>query len=843
MKTTLLLLVLVIFHLKVISQPYTFSLKKEADTDTSNTRFMIPVFSTGGNESEADLDEQDVSSLLHASKDLFTQFAGFQFGSARFRMRGYSTENQQVMINGIPLNHPETGISSWSSWAGLNDVTRFTETRFGNVANRYGFSGVGGYTNIDSKASSFKKGTRISYASANRIFRNRIMLTHATGLMKNGWALTVSASSRWGNEVYVPGTWFDAKAFYGSLDKQLNKKHLFSLTAFTAPVERGLAGTATREVFDITHNNYYNSNWGLQNGKLRNASVSKTNHPTCLFTHIYSPHQNKRFTSSLYATAGKSSLSGLNFHNAPNPRPDYYNYLPSFYYSTGDLVSGNALKTLWEQDVNTRQINWDKLIAMNQANLYSPDAANTHVNTTDTRARYILENRVESKSLLGFNILYNERKENLFLSAGANGFIYRSNKYKEIADLLGATFWIDVDQFAQNLGVDPMLQQNDISRPDRKVYSGDRFGYDYTIHIQRIEAWGMAEYSYKKTEVYVAANLSNTNLWRHGNIANGKFPYSSKGKSSVPDFLNYGFKAGGTYKLNGRNFITVNSAILTRAPKAANVFVSPRVRNDVVDAVPSEEVLSGDIGYSARFPQCKIRFTLYSTQINNQTWLRTYYDDSYNTLVNMIMTGANQQHRGFELGIEKIILSSHSFLLVSGFAQSYYTNQPKLQAWQDNTNTSLYFNRRVYLKNYRLGNSPQFVSSVAYRYTGKKKWTVGFSCNYIDHIYIAVNPDRRTQETAGKFQNNEKHLADEILAQERLPAYFIVNANFFKSFIIQRKNTMSCNLSINNLLNTTRAINGGYEQLRWNIQQTEQFANKYSYMHGISYMLGINFNF
>ena len=87
------------------------------------------------------------------------QFASFQFGALRYRMRGYAPENQLIMINGINAGNLETGVSSWGSWGGLNDVTRYSEIRFGNTSNRYSFSGAGGYTNIDSKASSFKKGT------------------------------------------------------------------------------------------------------------------------------------------------------------------------------------------------------------------------------------------------------------------------------------------------------------------------------------------------------------------------------------------------------------------------------------------------------------------------------------------------------------------------------------------------------------------------------------------------------------------------------------------------------------------------------------------------------------
>ena len=815
--------------------------KQYRDTSTS---YDLPVFSMGGSDAESDLGEQDISSLLQSSRDLFTQFASFQFGTARYRMRGYGGENQSVMINGVNISNPETGLSSWSSWGGLNDVTRFIETRFGNVANRYGSSEPGGYTNIDSRASAFKKGTRISYANANRIFRNRIMLTHSTGLLKNNWALTLSASDRWGNEVYIPGTYFNARAFYISIDKKLNDKHLFSFTGFGAPIEKGLSTAATLETYEITSDHYYNSNWGYQDGKVRNASISTSNRPMFLLSHIYTPDTKRRLASSIYYTFGKSGLTGLNFNNVSNPKPDYYKYLPGYFYAKGDVSNGDKALYNWENDITTRQINWDKLIALNKANLYSdPTQSGQTPNTAETRARYIVENRLEDISHSGFNSVYNERKDHLYLSIGANGFIYKSRKYKEMEDLLGATFWIDVDQFAQNLGVDPMVQQNDINQPDRKVYKGDRFGYDYAININKAEAWALAEYTFKKIDFYGGLSISDSKIWRTGMIANGKFPLTSKGESEKLNFLNYGFKAGGTYKISGRNFITGNFNVLSRAPEASNIFISPRVRNDVVDDIRNEEVISADINYLAKYPGLKIRFTLYSTQINNQTWLRTYYDDTYNTLVNLIMTNVNQTHRGFEFGLEKIIRTSHSFQFVTGFAQSYYSNEPKLQAWQDNNSASLYYNRRAYLKNYRLGNSPQFVSALGYKYTGKKSWSAGVCINYFDQIYVEPNPDRRTAEAVGKYQTNEKELAEIITAQEKLPSYYTLNLSAAKSFRICKKYNLNINATVNNLLNAKTNITGGYEQLRWDPLYPSRFANKYTYMTGATYMLIVNLSF
>lgn len=813
-------------------------------SDTTSTEFKVPIFSTSGADAESDMDQQDVSSLLQSSRDVFTQFASFQFGVARYRMRGYSAENQNVMINGINVNNLELGFSSWSNWGGLNDVTRYTETRFGNGANRYSYSGPGGYTNIDSKASSFKKGTRISYASANRIFRNRFMLTHSTGMMYNGWAFTFSASNRSGNQVYVPGTYFNASSFYISADKRIDDKNLLSFTGFMAPAEQGRSSAETLEAYQLAKDHYYNSLWGFQNKKVRNSSVSTSKRPMLMLSHVFKVNTSSHLTSSVFYNFGTSGLTSLNWYNASNPRPDYYRYLPSYYYDKGDQASGDYLSNKWATDPNWRQINWDRLIQLNQNNLYVlPSQLGQGVNTTDTRARYIIENKVEDLKNAGINTVYNSRIDKVFLSIGFNANMYRNRKYKVMEDLLGATYWLDYDQFAQNLGVDPQIQQNDISKPDRKVFKGDRFGYDYSINVDRVELWSQAEYTFEKVDVYGGFSVSDCKVWREGFIANGKFPLTSKGSSKKLDFVNYGVKTGFTYKITGRHFITSNFNYMTRTPEANNMFFSPRVRNDVVSGITPEKITSFDANYEAKFPDFKLRVTYYCTQINDQLWLRTYWNDTYNNNVNLIMQNVDETHQGIELGVQKTLFTSHVLQGALGYGQFIYTNRPTLSAWQDNNSKSLFTNRKTYLQNYRLGGSPQLVAGLGYRFNAKKQWSAGISFNYFDEIYVEPNPDRRTSEAIAKYLSNESAQYNEIIAQEKLPSYFVVNINGNKSLRIMKKYFLNVSLSVNNLLNNKNSLSYGYEQLRWDYANIKKFDNKYYYMQGATYMATVNFNF
>ncbi|MCB9178363.1 MAG: Plug domain-containing protein [Flavobacteriales bacterium] len=156
------------------------------DTSAAN-RPQLPVFTITADDLDAELGSQDISGILQSSRDVFTAVAGFNFGSARFRIRGYDSENTLVTINGVLVNDLETGWAQWSSWAGLNDVTRWMQVRTGLGATRYNFGGVGGSTDINVRSSSLRKDCG-SLCLHQPGIRNRMMVTGSTGLMKNGWS-------------------------------------------------------------------------------------------------------------------------------------------------------------------------------------------------------------------------------------------------------------------------------------------------------------------------------------------------------------------------------------------------------------------------------------------------------------------------------------------------------------------------------------------------------------------------------------------------------------------------------------------------------------------------------
>ena len=203
----------------------------------------------------------NISGLLQASKDIFLRTAAFEFSSSFFRIKGLDSGNGKVLINGIEMNKIYDGRAQWSNWGGLNDVLRNQEFSNGLSPSYFTFGGVLGSANMNTRASTQRPGTRISYSSSNRSYEHRAMATYTSGISKKGWSMTFSGSRRAGNEGFNDGTSYNAYSLFASVEKKINDNHSINFTGIFTPNRRGKSSPNTQEVFDLKGIEY-NEYWG-----------------------------------------------------------------------------------------------------------------------------------------------------------------------------------------------------------------------------------------------------------------------------------------------------------------------------------------------------------------------------------------------------------------------------------------------------------------------------------------------------------------------------------------------------------------------------------------------------
>lgn len=778
---------------------------------------------------------QDVPSILSSTQDAYDNIAGYKFSAMRFKNRGYESATSEIYMNGIKLNDAMSGYTPYSLWSGLNEATRSKENTTGIVAAEYGLGGFNGTTNIDSRPSSVRKGWRFSALTNSGQYRWRLMATYSSGKMDNGWSYAISASTRQGGNDYVKGVYYNSFSYYAGVEKNINDIHNFSLVFMGAPVERGAQNSSTQEVYDLLGDNYYNSNWGYQNGKIRNARVRNNHEPLTLFNYDFTPNDDLKISAALSYRFGRNGYSALDWYDAQDPRPDYYRNLPS-YFPDDELKAAYA-KEGWLSNPQIRHLNWDALYNVNYLN-------------EEGRSKYIIEERHTDQNDINAS-LQASYNFNAFLRL-TGGYNFRWNQteyYKIVKDLLGGNYWLNVDQFAERDFGSGDAIQNDLIHPDRQVKEGEKYGYDYYAHYRNHRIWAKLAFNWQKFEGFVAGEGGYSTFWREGLYKKGLFPDNSYGDSKHQEFFTYSAKGGLTYKLGGKHIISGNVGYFTNAPYFQEAFVSPRTRNTVVPNLETEKIFSADLNYSIRVGNLNLRLSGFYTKINDQTDLISFYDDLNRTYTNFSMWGIDQVNYGLEFGAKIPIYQGLSFQTAASIGEYHYTSDPFVVQTVDNSEKVILDGERVYWNGFKVGSTPQTAISVGLNYRSDDYLFAGIDFNFFDRTYMDLNPLYRTDYAV--IGRDTPEAIAEMRAQERFAPAFVLNANIGKSWYIFGNYNIGFSFDIKNILNRRDIKTGGYEQMRLRAVEDgngdviyyNRFDSKYFYMFGTNYMLNIYFRF
>ncbi|MER3497179.1 MAG: TonB-dependent receptor, partial [Chitinophagaceae bacterium] len=659
----------------------------------------------------------------------------------------------------------------------------------------------------------------------------------------------------------VPGTYYNAWGYFVGIDKQLSQRQLFSLTVFGAPTENGRQGASVQEMYELAGTNYYNPNWGYQNGKKRNASVGKTNQPVAILTHDFRINNKTNLTTAIGFSTGNRSVTALDWYNAADPRPDYYRYLPSYtstWSSVPDSAQGAMLYQVMKNDINYRQINWQNLYNINRAAWDTIRNANgSGTDVVGHRSHYILEERIINTKRFNANSVLNTRfGENIDFTAGASYQMQNNHYYKEVDDLLGGEFYVNVNQFAErDFPVNNTANQYDLDNPNRILHEGDKFGYNYNINVSKVAGWAQGVMKLAKVDLFLAGTVSYTSFYREGHVRNGLFPDNSKGKGKDNSFTNYGSKAGITYKINGRNYIFANAGYKTRAPYFENVFISPRTNNIEQNDVKCETIQTAEAGYIMNAPRLKIRIGGYYTRFQDGMDVMSFYHDGYQNFVNYAISGIDKLHFGGEFGIEAKLTSSLTLNAAAAIGRYYYDSKQNAVITVDNS-ASILGQQIIYAENFRLPSTPMEAYSLGLNYRSPKYWFVSLSGNYFDESYLSFNPIRRTWD-ALQYADPKSDTYHKIFDQTKFDSQFTLD--FFggyswklpKSFEINKKATfLVFNVGVNNILNNKNIVTGGYEQLRYDAQtsttdqlKVDKFPPKLFYAYGLNFFSSVTLRF
>ena len=425
-----------------------------------------------------------------------------------------------------------------------------------------------------------------------------------------------------------------------------------------------------------------------------------------------------------------------------------------------------------------------------------------------------------------------------------------SKQFKTVDDLLGAKHLLDMDKFAErDFPGNNETIQNDLNKPDRRVYEGDVFGYDFRYHVTSADIWFQQEHSYRYLDLYFGTKLKYTGFQREGKMRNGRYPEDSYGKGKRHDFVDFGAKLGATYKFTGRHYLSANMMYQTVAPMVDKAYISPRITDRSAQDLKSMKVFSADLNYIFSFPMISGRVSVFNTQFFDDLMRVSYYHDSERTFVNHSLSGVNKSHRGIEAGINFKLDGHWNFDLIGTVSDYIYNNNPDGTISYENGKKDN-ITEEVFLKNARVGGTPQTIGTFGVNYF-YKYWFLNVNFNAFSRNHLEIAPLRRLASnyvgiappgTDGYDQNlHDAYL--KLTTQERFSGGGTIDLGIGKIWFLGDGKSINFNLSINNILDNKNVRTGGYEQGRLNLENPDRFAPKYFYMQGINAFFNASYRF
>lgn len=823
--------------------------------------------------------------LLQSSQDVFNRIAAFDLGAYWFRPRGIDGRSGETMMNGISMVKSDNGNVDFSNWGGLNEITRYPEIAANHSPSEYAFGGVSGVVYKNTKASEYRKGFQFTQSLTNRNYRHRTSLRYTSGMNSKGWAFTVMGARRWAQEGIQEGTFYDAYGAYLGVEKKFNDKHTMTFNAFAAPYRRSTASPSTQEVYDY-RGVHYNSYWGWQDGEKRSERVRKGFQPIFQIQDFLKLGEKSSLWTTVSYQFGKDKSARLDWQSVSNPSPTYYRNLPSYYDSldpNASVVDPNGTQTTAQQayqvalqgwqsgDPLFTQLNWD---ALYRRNMNQP--VNTYYGVTGKRALYYQVNDVSDDKIwnAGTHFVHNFNDTTKFL-LNLSYQNYRSELYREVKDLLGADFVLNRDAFAAtNQPGESGLFNEGEANVAKKV--GDKMTYNYIFRRQEFKFNPGIKFSTGNFDVFVNALAGYSVSSREGLFKHYLYN-DSYGKSADFNFWNYGLKGQVIYRINGRNFLVYNGSVFSQAPYLEDLFINPRVNNSVAPNIKNTVYYANDLSYVINTPFLKMRLTGYLVDSQNETNVQRFFADGIqleatddlgnatpvqSAFVTQVMSNVEKRNMGAELGLSYKILPTLELQGLASYGQYTYTNDPTTYFASDAAGTfaggkSYLEVGKAYLNNYKQGGTPQQGYSLGLRYNSPKYWWLGANWNYLDDNYLDPSALLRTESFVQNPVSGTPYVGlteselRRVLEPNKLPSAYFFNVNAGKSWILGKYYVL-ISASVNNILDNTKYITGGFEQTRNVkfpdfIQDSDRefmlFGPKYWYTQGRSYFINLQLRF
>lgn len=594
---------------------------------------------------EFKLGNQELLEVLKTTPGVYTRNEGGGFGDAKTRMRGFESPNVAMLINGIPVNDMEWGGVYMSNWANLSDVASSIQSQRGLGATMISTPSIGGTINITTRTIDAEKGGSVWYGMGNDGLNN-IGMKASTGLMKNGWALTVLGSRKWADG-YIQGTAYESYSYFINLTKRFNSSHQIGLTAFGAPQwhdQRNYRNGLTIDGWQLAKDYMngespyrFNPTFGYRkDGSVYNSTHNVYHKPQIALNHIWQINPYSSLSTSFYLSLSSGGGRSGYGRTVVNPDGSTTSY-SSAWYGASNGVLNNMFRTTegWVDYGAIEDMNAASTTGSNMVMTMSNNSHQTYGLISSFKKRIDYANGNRLNIIGGLDLRY-----------------YVGHHNNKITDLFGGSYYID--NYNRNQVTPAMRAVYNNTNLDwvyEHLHVGDKVGRNYDGFITQEGIYAQGEYTMleNRLNLVIAGALNNNTYWRK------EFFYADAedAKSAVKNFMGGSIKGGANYNIDRHNNVFINGGFISRAPYfSGGVFLSSQ-RSNITNPDPkNEKVASLEVGYGYHSPMLAVELNAYYTRWMDRTMSKGSQisnSDNGSNYYYFNMSGVDARHTGIEL--------------------------------------------------------------------------------------------------------------------------------------------------------------------------------------------------
>ncbi|GAB6008263.1 TonB-dependent receptor [Dysgonomonas reticulitermitis] len=651
--------------------------------------------------------------MLKSTPGVYATKVGGGYGDSNLRVRGFDSPNVAVMVNGVPMNDMEWGGLYWSNWAGLGDVTRVMQVQRGLGASKVSSPSVGGSINIITKSTDARKGGSVYYGMANNGY-NKVSFNISTGLMDNGWAVTLLGSKTW-SDGYIQATDYEAYSYFLNISKQLGSNQTLSLTAFGAPQwhnqrkDQLLISEWAKLPEDSRYQ--YNAGYGYDaSGRFKTFNYNEYHKPQISLNHVWDINLKSSLSTALYLSLG----SGGGYSGVGKNRN----------YAYGSNTAGYVNN---EENTDYPYRKNDGKIAgygtLDFGKIMSENAENPN------GSQLAIQNAINNHLWVGLLSTYsNKITDEIELQGGVDIRYYNGIHKTKIVDLLGGKFLVDPQR-----ATDGKYKDNP-EWVDEKLTVGDIVYRNYDGFVMQEGVFGQAEYSKNKLNAFIAGSFNMSNYWRIEKFA------ADNEKSATKNKAGFGIKGGANYNLTDNHNVYTNIGYFSRTPfYSKGVFLNAQKSNDMNPDGKNEKIFSMEAGYGFVNHMFNGKVNVYRTKWIDKTLVISKTNSDDREVLNL--SGVDALHQGVEFELRAKPLRNLELMGMASFGNWKWDSNASGYAISDNGQVSS-SQTNVYLKGIHVGNAAQTTLAFGADYQVFRDMRIGVDYNFYGRNFAAFSVDQ-----------------------------------------------------------------------------------------------------